>query len=146
MAGIGSRREPGDSAVELLELYQDLIEEGVLEDMELHGIDPIRMVSEEMARFIRKVMGDPEPQDQQGGETAVFASSILAAAEALPQKTARNEVRKKRLEEAKAPLQRSIDLLTKIISDEKSLRVSKESLRLNVEILRKSLAKLNQSE
>jgi len=125
---------------ELQELYQDLISEGVLEDMELYHIDPIRMVNSDMAAFIRKLTGDDSPpeEDDDTNDTAVFASSILAAAESIP----RNEPeRDPRLEEIKAPLQRSVALLTRIIEDE-GARVSREALRQNVEILRQCLERL----
>jgi hypothetical protein len=128
---------------ELQELYQDLISEGVLEDMELYHIDPIRMVSSDMAAFIRKLTGDDSPPEEDGdtNDTAVFASSIMAAAESIPQ----NEPeRDPRLEEIKAPLQRSVALLTRIIEDE-GARVSREALRQNVEILRQCLERLERS-
>lgn len=155
MADKGNQKEQGeqgDPARELLELYQDLLQEGILEDMELYHIDPIRMVSEEMAGFIRTLTGDSaangreseQEQAENTGDTAVFASRILAAAEALPLK--KPEASKNRLDEIKAPLQRSVDLLTRIIEDDKAVRVSKEALRQNVEILKQCLSRLDRVE
>jgi hypothetical protein len=124
---------------QLQELYQDLIAEGVLEDMELYHIDPIRMVNSDMAVFIRRLTGDASAEeDADVKETAVFASSILAAAEALPQEDAPHGLD---LEEIKAPLQRSVDLLVRIIEDE-TAQVSREALRQNVAILRRCLERL----
>jgi polyhydroxyalkanoate synthesis regulator phasin len=130
----------------LQDLYQELIEEGVLEDMELYHIDPIRMVSGEMAQFIRMLTGDPTidaPKSEQdkNEEAAVFASTLLAAAESLAQD---DMERNRRLEEIKAPLQRSVNLLTRIIEDDEAVQVSKEALRQNVEILRQCLARLEE--
>jgi hypothetical protein len=130
----------------LQDLYQELIEEGVLEDMELYHIDPIRMVSGEMAHFIRMLTGDPTidaPRSEQdkNEEAAVFASTLLAAAESLAQD---DMERNRRLEEIKAPLQRSVNLLTRIIEDDEAVQVSKEALRQNVEILRQCLARLEE--
>lgn len=126
---------------QLEELYQDLISEGVLEDMELYHIDPIRMVSSDMGAFIRKLTGASAEPEEEATETAVFASSILAAAESLPQN---NPARSERLKEIKAPLERSVALLTRIIDDENAVKVSKEALRQNVEILRRCLERLEQ--
>ncbi|MCF8063297.1 MAG: hypothetical protein K9M82_12320 [Deltaproteobacteria bacterium] len=123
---------------ELQELYQDLIAEGVLEDMELYHIDPIRMVGSEMAAFIRRLTGGAPSEEDDARETAVFASSIMAAAESIPQD---EPARDPRLEEIKAPLQRSVDLLTRII-DDKGAQVSREALQQNVEILRQCLERL----
>ena len=130
----------------LQDLYQELIEEGVLEDMELYHIDPIRMVSGEMAQFIRMLTGDPTidaPKSEQdkNEEAAVFASTLLAAAESLAQD---DMERNQRLKEIKAPLQRSVNLLTRIIEDDEAVQVSKEALRQNVEILRQCLARLEE--
>ena len=138
-------QDRADLTNQLQDLYLDLIQEGVLEDMELYHVDPIRMVSGEMAQFIRKVTGDPTidaPESEEGAnkDTAVFASSILAAAESLPQN---DPERYRHLEEIKAPLQRSIELLTRIIDDDSAVKVSKEALRQNVEILRQCLARLD---
>lgn len=150
MAGKGKQKDQADLSKELLDLYQDLLQEGVLEDMELYHIDPIRMVSEELAGFILAVTGDSasngreSEQEQPGGDTAVFASRILAAAEALPLREPK--VSKKRLEEIKAPLQRSVDLLTSIIQDDKADRVSKDFLRQNIEILKQCLSRLDRVE
>ncbi|MGM0664557.1 MAG: hypothetical protein ACQET7_10265 [Thermodesulfobacteriota bacterium] len=146
MAGKDNQQEQADLSGQLLELYQDLLQEGILEDMELYNTDPIRMVSEEMADFIRTITGDsatngPESEQEQSGDTAVFVSRILAAAEALPLTKA--ESPKSRLDEIKAPLQRSVDLLTKIIEDDKAIRVSKQTLRQNVEILNQCLSRLD---
>jgi len=129
-----------DLIQELQELYQDLISEGVLEDMELYHIDPIRMVSSDMAAFIRKLTGATAPaeEDDDTNDTAVFASSILAAAESMPQE---KPERDPRIDEIKAPLQRSVALLTRIIEDE-AARVSRDALRQNVEILRQCLERL----
>ena len=150
MADKGNKHEKAELAGQLRDLYQDLLQEGVLEDMELYHIDPIRMVSEEMANFIRTITGDsatadPESEQEQPGDTAVFASTILAAAEALPQQR-RPGASKTRLEEIKAPLKRSVDLLTRIIEDESAVRVSKEALRQNVEILMQCLSRLDRVE
>lgn len=132
--------------IKLQDIYQELIEEGVLEDMELYHIDPIRMVSGEMAQFIKQLTGDPTidaPKFQQDKdeETAVFASTLLAAAESLTQDDLE---RNRRLEEIKAPLKRSMDLLTRIIEDDEAVQVSKAALRQNVEILRQCLARLEE--
>lgn len=150
MADKGNKHEQADMAGQLRDLYQELLQEGVLEDMELYHIDPIRMVSQEMANFIRTITGDStaadqEPEQEQPGDTAVFASTILAAAEAQPQQR-RPGAGKNRLEEIKAPLKRSVDLLTRIIEDESAVRVSKEALRQNVEILMQCLSRLDRVE
>ena len=131
--------QQSDLIRELQELYQDLIAEGVLEDMELYHIDPIRMVGSDMAAFVRRLTGDDTPSEEgDARETAVFASSIMAAAESIPQDEPPIDPR---LEAIKAPLQRSVDLLTRIIEDEDA-RVSREALRQNVESLRQCLERL----
>lgn len=136
---MGEKGTQNDLIQELQELYQDLIAEGALEDMELYHIDPIRMVGGDMAAFIRRLIGDDAPSEEDDArETAVFASSIMAAAESIPQD---EPLIDSRLEEIKAPLQRSVDLLTRIIEDEDA-RVSREALRQNVEILRRCLERL----
>ena len=135
---VGKKGTQNDLIRELQELYQDLIDEGVLEDMELYHIDPIRMVGSDMAAFIRRLTGDAPSEEDDAKETAVFASSIMAAAESIPQDEPPID---SRLEEIKAPLQRSVDLLTRIIEDEDA-RVSREALRQNVEILRRCLERL----
>jgi predicted nuclease with TOPRIM domain len=66
---------------------------------------------------------------------------LLAAAESLAQD---DMERNRRLEEIKAPLQRSVNLLTRIIEDDEAVQVSKEALRQNVEILRQCLARLEE--
>lgn len=128
----------------LQDLYQELIEEGVLEDMELYHTDPIRMVSGEMAQFIKRLTEDPTMRvpasaKDENVETAVFASTVLAAAESLSQE---DQERNRRLQEIKAPLQRSVDMLSRIIEDDEAVQVSKDALRQNVEILRQCLARL----
>lgn len=131
-----------DLMAELRDLYQDLLDEGVLEDMELYHIDPIRMVSQDMASFIRKMTGEEAPsrsEDDGAEETAVFSSSILAAAESLPQPSLPSQVR---MESITAPLRRSVALLRRIIDDESAVQVSKEVLRQNLEILEQCLTKL----
>lgn len=139
-------KKTDDLKRKLQDLYQELIEEGVLEDMELYHIDPIRMVSGEMAQFIKKLTADPTidaptAEEHKNEDTAVFASTVLAAAESLSQEDLEKN---RRLQEIKAPLQRSVDLLTRIIEDDDAVRVSKEALQQNVEILRRCLNRLEE--
>ena len=139
-------KKTDDLKRKLQDLYQELIEEGVLEDMELYHIDPIRMVSGEMAQFIKKLTADPTidaptSEEDKDEDSAVFASTVLAAAESLSQEDLE---RNRRLQEIKAPLQRSVDLLTRIIEDDEAVQVSKEALQQNVEILRRCLTRLEE--
>jgi len=129
---------------QLKALYEDLIREGVLEDMELYHIDPIRMVPGHVAGLIRRVTRDStiDVTSEEDKDSAVYASSILMAAESLAQEDL--QTRESRLDEIKEPLQRSMDLLLRIIADEKAIHVSKEALRQNVDILRRCMAKLDE--
>lgn len=131
----------------LLTLYQDIIQEGVLEDMELFHVDPIRMVDGEVAELIRTITADPamaplDSDQDRFNDRAVFVSSILAAAETVSKAM---ETKRRRLEEIKAPLQRSVELLLGIIQNEKASRVSRAALEQNVEILKACIAKLDRS-